>query len=96
MMQLVVQGGTAATVGFPPGLKVAGKTGTAELGLGTVYDAWFVCFAPADNPRYVVAAVVAEAAERLRRLGRGPDRQGNPRKTDGWLTMSLPFRRPWR
>ena len=58
MMQLVVQGGTAATVGFPPGLKVAGKTGTAELGLGTVYDAWFVCFAPADNPRYVVAVVV--------------------------------------
>src|SRR3954470_19903324 len=58
MMQLVVQGGTAATVGFPPGLRVAGKTGTAELGLGSVYDAWFVCFAPADHPRYVVAAVV--------------------------------------
>jgi peptidoglycan glycosyltransferase len=58
MMQLVVQGGTAATVGFPPGLKVAGKTGTAELGLGTIYDAWFVAFAPADNPRYVVAVVV--------------------------------------
>jgi peptidoglycan glycosyltransferase len=58
MMQLVVQGGTAATVGFPAGLKVAGKTGTAELGLGSVYDAWFVCFAPADHPRYVVAAVV--------------------------------------
>ena len=58
MMQLVVQGGTAASVGFPAGLKVAGKTGTAELGLGTVYDAWFVCFAPADHPRYVVAAVV--------------------------------------
>jgi peptidoglycan glycosyltransferase len=58
MMQLVVQGGTAATVGFPPDLHVAGKTGTAELGLGTVYDAWFVCFAPATNPRYVVAVVV--------------------------------------
>ena len=57
MMQLVVQGGTAAGV-FPTGLKVAGKTGTAELGLGSVYDAWFVCFAPADHPRYVVAAVV--------------------------------------
>jgi penicillin-binding protein A len=57
MMQLVVQGGTAAGI-FPAGLKVAGKTGTAELGLGTVYDAWFVCFAPADNPRYVVAVVV--------------------------------------
>jgi penicillin-binding protein A len=58
MMQLVVLGGTAATVGFPPSLKVAGKTGTAELGLGDVYDSWFVCFAPADNPRYVVAVVV--------------------------------------
>jgi len=58
MMQLVVKGGTAATVGFPPGLHVAGKTGTAELGLGTLYDAWFVGFAPADNPRYVVAVVV--------------------------------------
>jgi peptidoglycan glycosyltransferase len=57
MMQLVVQGGTAANI-FPAGLKVAGKTGTAELGLGTVYDAWFVAFAPADNPRYVVAVVV--------------------------------------
>ena len=60
MMQLVVQGGTAATVGFPPSLRVAGKTGTAELGLGTVYDAWFVAFAPASNPRYVVAVVVAK------------------------------------
>jgi peptidoglycan glycosyltransferase len=60
MMQLVVKGGTAATVGFPPSLKVAGKTGTAELGLGTIYDSWFVAFAPADNPRYVVAVVVAK------------------------------------
>ena len=58
MMRLVVQGGTAATVGFPPSLDVAGKTGTAELGLGTVYDAWFVAFAPASNPRYVVSVVV--------------------------------------
>jgi peptidoglycan glycosyltransferase len=57
MMQLVVQGGTAAGI-FPYSLHVAGKTGTAELGLGTVYDAWFVCFAPASNPRYVVSVVV--------------------------------------
>jgi penicillin-binding protein A len=57
MMQLVVQGGTAAGI-FPSSLRVAGKTGTAELGLGNVYDAWFVAFAPADNPRYVVAVVV--------------------------------------
>lgn len=58
MMQLVVQGGTAAGVGFPSSLHVAGKTGTAELGLGNLYDSWFVAFAPADNPRYVVAVVV--------------------------------------
>jgi penicillin-binding protein A len=57
MMQLVVQGGTAAGI-FPASLHVAGKTGTAELGLGTIYDAWFVCFAPATNPRYVVSVVV--------------------------------------
>jgi peptidoglycan glycosyltransferase len=58
MMQLVVKSGTAASVGFPYSLHVAGKTGTAELGLGSIYDSWFVAFAPADNPRYVVAVVV--------------------------------------
>jgi peptidoglycan glycosyltransferase len=57
MMQLVVQSGTGTTAQIP-GVPVAGKTGTAELGLGTVYDAWFVCFAPANNPRYVVAVQV--------------------------------------
>ena len=50
MMQLVVQGGTGRSADSRQ-LKVAGKTGTAETGLGNVYDAWFVCFAPADNPR---------------------------------------------
>jgi peptidoglycan glycosyltransferase len=57
MMQLVVQSGTGTSAQIP-GIPVAGKTGTAELGLGTVYDAWFVAFAPANNPRYVVAVVV--------------------------------------
>ena len=57
MMQLVVQGGTGTNAQIP-GVEVAGKTGTAELGLGNVYDAWFVSFAPANNPRYVVAVVV--------------------------------------
>jgi penicillin-binding protein A len=57
MMQLVVQGGTG-TAAQIPGVLVAGKTGTAELGLGHVYDPWFVSFAPANNPRFVVAVVV--------------------------------------
>jgi penicillin-binding protein A len=57
MMQLVVQGGTGISAQIP-GVAVAGKTGTAELGLGNVYDPWFVSFAPANNPRFVVAVVV--------------------------------------
>jgi cell division protein FtsI/penicillin-binding protein 2 len=58
MMRLVVQGGTAASVGFPSSLDVAGKTGTAELGLGNVYDSWFASFAPASHPKVVVAVIV--------------------------------------
>jgi peptidoglycan glycosyltransferase len=57
MMQLVVQGGTGINAQIP-GVPVAGKTGTAELGLGNLYDPWFVSFAPANDPRFVVAVVV--------------------------------------
>jgi peptidoglycan glycosyltransferase len=57
MMQLVVQGGTGTNAQIP-GVAVAGKTGTAETSIPNVYNAWFVAFAPADNPRYVVAVVV--------------------------------------
>jgi len=38
---------------------VAGKTGTAETGQSHVYTAWFVFFAPADDPQ-VAGAVVVE------------------------------------
>ncbi len=59
MMQLVVQGGTG-TLAQIPNVAVAGKTGTAEVGNSNYYNAWFVSFAPADHPRYVVAVVVAK------------------------------------
>ena len=95
MMQLVVEGGTG-TAAQIPGVAVAGKTGTAEIGNSNIYNAWFVCFAPAIHPRYVVAVVVEKQLERLRRLDLGADRQGHPRKTPAPLNMSLPFRRPWR
>jgi peptidoglycan glycosyltransferase len=62
MMQLVVTGGTATSAQIP-GIKVAGKTGTAETGLKDVYDAWFIFFAPADNPQ-IAGAVVVEHSVR--------------------------------
>jgi peptidoglycan glycosyltransferase len=58
MMQAVITGGTATGVQIP-GIKWAGKTGTAATGQGDIYDAWFIFFAPADNPQ-VAGAVVIE------------------------------------
>jgi peptidoglycan glycosyltransferase len=57
MMQLVVQGGTG-TAAQIPGVEVAGKTGTAETNVPNYYNAWFVCFAPANDPKVAVAVVV--------------------------------------
>jgi peptidoglycan glycosyltransferase len=59
MMEAVVRygTGTAANLGR---VTVAGKTGTATHP-GGAPDAWFVCFAPAEAPRLVVAVVVEDA-----------------------------------
>jgi peptidoglycan glycosyltransferase len=57
MMVSVVQGGTG-TAAQIPGIEVAGKTGTAETGISNVYTAWFVSFAPANNPQVAVAVVL--------------------------------------
>ena len=57
MMVSVVQAGTG-TAARIPGIQVAGKTGTAETAVNGVYTAWFVCFAPADDPRVAVAVVL--------------------------------------
>jgi peptidoglycan glycosyltransferase len=59
MMIAVVQRGTGTTAQLP-GVTVAGKTGTATNPLGAAHS-WFVCFAPADSPRVVVAIVVENA-----------------------------------
>lgn len=39
------------------GVKVAGKTGTAELGTSGLNNAWFTGFAPADDPQIALAVV---------------------------------------
>ena len=57
MMEGAVRGGTG-TAAYIPGLRVAGKTGTAETGRANVHTTWFVTFAPADAPRVAIAVVV--------------------------------------
>jgi peptidoglycan glycosyltransferase len=56
MMIAVVQRGTGTTAQLP-GVTVAGKTGTATNPQGRAHS-WFVAFAPAENPRIVVAIIV--------------------------------------
>ncbi|HEY3208647.1 MAG TPA: penicillin-binding protein 2 [Actinomycetota bacterium] len=56
MMIKVVEAGTG-TAAQIPGVTVAGKTGTAETTSGNPH-AWFVSFAPAQDPEIVVAVVV--------------------------------------
>ncbi|MBJ7347383.1 MAG: penicillin-binding protein 2, partial [Thermoleophilaceae bacterium] len=66
-------GGTSADVfaGFP--IKIAGKTGTAEV-IGKEDQSWYLALAPYPDPRYVVAVTVeqggfgAKAAAPIARL----------------------------
>ncbi|MDD4569110.1 MAG: penicillin-binding transpeptidase domain-containing protein, partial [Tepidanaerobacteraceae bacterium] len=58
MVEVVRNGtGTAASIN---GIEVAGKTGSAENPHGKAH-AWFVGFAPAQNPKIAVAVVVENA-----------------------------------
>jgi penicillin-binding protein A len=57
MMEGVVSGGTG-TAAQISGVRVAGKTGTAETGVAGRNTAWFIAFAPVDNPRVAVAVVL--------------------------------------
>jgi penicillin-binding protein A len=57
MMELAVSGGTG-TAAQIPGIRVAGKTGTAEIGRGNINTTWFAAFAPADAPKIAIAVVV--------------------------------------
>ena len=58
MMEAVVTGGTG-TAAQIPGVRVAGKTGTAETGSRDKPNTtWFIAFAPAGAPRVAVAVVL--------------------------------------
>jgi peptidoglycan glycosyltransferase len=65
MMIGVVRGGTGTAAAIP-GVTVAGKTGTAELRFGggsdpKNTDAWFVAFAPANDPKIAVGVMLVGA-----------------------------------
>ena len=55
MMQQVVNAGTGTAAALA-GIQVAGKTGTAQRGSSNV--AWFIAFAPADDPKVAVAVTI--------------------------------------
>lgn len=55
MMERVVEEGTGTPVQIP-GVRIAGKTGTADTPSGNV--AWFVAFAPADDPKVAIAVAI--------------------------------------
>ena len=57
LMENVVSSGTG-TAAQIPGVTVAGKTGTAENVPGKPTHAWFIAFAPAQNPQVAVAVIV--------------------------------------
>ncbi|MEX2196067.1 MAG: penicillin-binding protein 2 [Thermoleophilaceae bacterium] len=57
LMRGVVQSGTAAGTGLDE-FQAAGKTGTAEV--ADHNQAWFITFAPADDPQIAIAATVEE------------------------------------
>jgi peptidoglycan glycosyltransferase len=60
MMVQVVNRGTGTTAQLP-GIPVAGKTGTAQSRADRPPYAWFVSFAPADDPKVAVAVLVEDA-----------------------------------
>ena len=64
MMVATVDTGTAAVAAIP-GVRVAAKTGTAQSTSSRPPYAWFVSFAPADDPQ-VAVAVLVEASETAR------------------------------
>lgn len=58
MMEAVVEEGTG-TAAQIPGVRVAGKTGTAETQFGnSINNVWFIAFAPSADPRVAVAVTL--------------------------------------
>ena len=59
-MRMVVDGGTGHLAGDGVAVAVAGKTGTAEVGLGATRrkNTWFIAYAPVEKPTVAIAMVI--------------------------------------
>jgi peptidoglycan glycosyltransferase len=55
MQEVIIQGGFAEAE--IPGMRVAGKTGTAESGNGLPHS-WWITFAPADDPEIAMCVMI--------------------------------------
>ncbi|MDO5715028.1 MAG: penicillin-binding protein 2 [Tissierellia bacterium] len=63
LMINVVNNGTG-TEAYVRGYQIAGKTGTAQRNIKEdINDAWFVGFAPADDPKVAIAVVIPDVNE---------------------------------
>jgi cell division protein FtsI/penicillin-binding protein 2 len=62
-MEAVMQTGGTASSSRLPGVKSAGKTGTAQVRVRGVMvnNAWFIGYAPAENPQIAVCVFVEHA-----------------------------------
>jgi penicillin-binding protein 2 len=60
-MEQCVLTGSARYISQPrlriPGLRIAGKTGTAQRS-GNLTVGWFICFAPVEDPQIAIAVAV--------------------------------------
>jgi len=70
MMVSVVDNGSGARARID-GVQVAGKTGTAQHEKGKPPHAWFISFAPADDPKVAVAVVVEDGGVTGSEVGGG-------------------------
>ena len=70
MMVSVVENGSGVRAQIP-GVAVAGKTGTAQHDPKKAPHAWFISFAPADDPQVAVAVIVEDGGVEGNEAGGG-------------------------
>ena len=70
MMEAVVTDGSGTRAQID-GVAVAGKSGTAQHGEGRKPHAWFISFAPADDPQIAVAVIAEDGGVAGSEIGGG-------------------------